>query len=248
MSTLRKLSALVAGMVCSLAASPTHALLSLNVTHDDTLLPGYVVNTFTLDSDEDISSAVAYSELTAGSMYDSDGSYRQSYFSTPGDSYISINNDPNFTGGLGYGDLTGGATAAFFDENGIGMTWFNICATDMGTDLHLMTLTFSIDTLGSLQFLTLPGYNGRIEATFDITDGVADFADLYIRESDPEPEHNSYPGTDPDPGTTPPPPNPNPIPYPNPGGGSHAIPEPAGLGVLGAIVAIVGGLHRKRLC
>lgn len=236
MNALRLTSALIP---LTLATAPVHALLSINVTHDDTLVPGYIVNTFTLDSDTDITSTVALTELTSGTMYDTDGAYKLSPFSTPGDSYISINNDPNTNGGLGYGDLTGhSAPAAFFDENGIGMAWFNVRDTDVGDDMHLMTLTFSNDTYGALQCLTLSASHGRLNALFDIAEGYADISVLDVTEPQPEPDPDPNPDPDPDL-------NPDPQPNPNPGG--NAIPEPVGLGVLAASAAVLGGLHRRRL-
>jgi hypothetical protein len=231
---------------CAIAAGPANALLSINVAQDDTTVPGWVVNTFTLDCDQDLLSMVALSDLTSGSMLNLPGVWPDTFSNGPGDSYYSINNDPNTNGGLAPGDL--GGYPGFFDENGIGMTWYNIGRSDIGIGLHLATLTFSEDTFGSLGFITYAG-DGYVEGTFDINDGIADLVQSYVSEPEPDPDpdpgNDPDPVTTPDPGTTPDPPPPTPIPYPNPG--SSAVPEPVGLGVLGAFVAIIGGLHRRRL-
>lgn len=223
--------------MCALATPQAHALLSINVTQDYTTVPGWVVNTFTADSDFDITIMVAYSELTSGSMLNLPSIFPETLSTGPGDSYFSINDDPYTSGWLGHGDLVGGTPDPFFDEHGIGMAWHNLRTTDIGTDLHLATLTFSEDTFGSLLFETLAG-DAEMRGTFDINGGIASLAQLYVQEPDTDPQ--SDPGSNPNTGGTP-------DSNPNPNTGGSAVPEPVGLGIFGAFVAILGGLHRRRL-
>lgn len=219
-----------------------HALLSINVTNDDTLVPGWVVNTFTADSDTDLTAAGALSNLTSGSLLQLPGFFPNTMPNGPGDSYISINNDPNTNSGLTAGDLvTSGPTPpATFDDAGIAMIWFNIGQNDLGTGLHLATLTFSADALGNLGFLASASGDYLVKGSFDIINGVAIPGEFIFFEPPPR--------TDPVPNPLPNPnPNPNPKPNPNPNPDGNAIPEPVWLGFLAVGAAVVGGLHRRRL-
>jgi len=250
MFTTRHLTAFaLSAALCSQA----HALLSINVLQDNTTVPGWVINTFTVDSvEQDITAVVAFSDLLSGSMLQVPGFYTFKQSNGPGDSYININDDPNTNGWLGYGDLVGGAPEAFFDETGIGMSWFNIRTSDIGIDMHLATLTFSDDSIGDFDLLVFNG-QGRRQSTYSIIDGFVEFTSTIDPRPIPDPPVDPNPLPDPgeDPGGNPggnPGSGGNP---PNPGSGGNSggntIPEPAGLGLIALAAATFGGLHRRRL-
>jgi hypothetical protein len=247
MSTTRNLLAVAVSVtVCSQA----QALLSVNVLQDNTTVPGWVINTFTADSDADLLSALASSNLSTGSMLQVPGFFLDKRSNGPGDSFININGDPNTISGLGAGDV--GDPTPRFDSTGIAMTWLNIRGTDIGTGMHLATLTFSDDAVGGLQFWV--GVGQRIlQEEYSILDGFVNLSSSYLPPPPPPPPPNDPPiDTNPLPD-----PNPGPGNDPNPGpglpgdlapdGGNNPIPEPAGLGLLGLCAAVIGGLHRRRL-
>lgn len=240
----------LAAVACALATGHAHALLSINVSHDDALVPGWIVNTITADSDTDVTAAGALSDLTSGSLLQLSGFFPNTMPNGPGDSYISINNDPNTNSGLTAGDLTRPEPPppATFDDAGIAMIWFNIGQNDIGTGLHLATLTFSADALGNLGFLASASGGYLAKGSFDIVNGVAIPGEFIFFE--PPPRTDPVPNPQPNPN-----PKPNPNPDLNPGGGlpgdlnldGNAIPEPVWLGFLAAGAALIGGLHRRRL-
>lgn len=240
---------LVAALVCAVACTPVQALLSVNVLQDNTSVPGWVINTFTVDSiEQDITVAVALSDLSSGSMLQVPGFYPFKQSNGLGDSYVSINDDPNTNGWLGSGDL-GGPEDAFFDETGIGMAWYNIGTNDTGLGMHLATLTFSSNAVGDFTLL-LAGSEGLRRSDYEILDGAIELYSTVDPRPIPDPPIDPDPLPDPgeDPGTGGGPIDPGPG-GGDPGGdgGSNTIPEPAALGLIGLVVAAFGGLHRRRL-
>jgi hypothetical protein len=245
MSMMRNL---FAGVLCVAVSSQAYALLSVNVLQDDTTVPGWVINTFTVDSDQDFTSAVALSNLFTGSMLQIPGPFTLKQSSGPGDSFININDDPNTISGLAAGDL--GGTAARFDSTGIDMTWFNTSTSDIGSGMHLATLTFSEDTAGSLELWAVSG-QGLRQNIYSITDGIAELTSTIAPRPLPDPpmDPDPLPEPDPGPGSGGDPPNDPPGTGGNPPG--HAtgspIPEPAGLGLFAVAAAGFGALRRRRL-
>jgi len=241
---------LLTAVVCATACTQAHALLSINVLQDDTSVPGWVINTFTVDSDADLTAAVALSRLNSGSMLQVPGFFGDKRSNGLGDSFFNINGDELTIAGLGAGDL--GSAAAIFDSSGISQTWFNIKSSDIGLGMHLATLTFSDDTSGSLEFLTTSAGDFLTKVSYGVTDGIATAGEIVVYEP-PEPPVDTDPL--PDPGDDDPVDNPgsggNPT-NPGPGGtpagdGGNTIPEPAGLGLIALAAAAFGGLHRRRL-
>ncbi len=247
---------LIAVTVCATACSQAQALLSLNVLQDNTTLPGWVINTFTVDTDRDLTVAAALSDLSSGSMLQVPG------FSNPvirpnglGDSYISINDDPFTSAGLTAGDLTQPAPPppVKFDDTGIAVVWRNIRTSDIGVGMHLATLTFSDDAVGDLEFWAV-SVEGKLKNKYSLDGGFVSLINSIPPPPLPDPPVDTDPLPDPDTGGSTDPGtggNTNPgsgLPgHITPDGNSNPIPEPAGLGLLGLCVALIGGLHRKRL-
>ncbi len=237
---------LLAVAVCATACSPVWALLSINVLQDDTTVPGWVINTFTVDSDTDVTAAIALSDLSSGSMLQVPGFFTLKRSNGPGDSFISINDDLNTVTGLGVLDLTipDPAPPTAFDDTGIAMLWFNTSTSDIGLGMHLATLTFSQDTMGSLDLWAGSGQGFR-QNIYSITDGFAELTSTIAPPPIPDPPIDPDPLPDPDPDPDPgsnDPPDGDPV-----SGGGNPIPEPAGLGLLAVAAAAFGGLHRRRL-
>lgn len=249
---------LLAVAVCATACSQAQALMSINVLQDDTTVPGWIINTFTVDSDTDVMIATALSDLSSGSILDLPGFFPQTASNGPGDSFVTINGNRNTSAGLSAGDL-GGASTASLNSSRIDLTWYTTNTDDIGLGMHVATFTFSDDAQGVLSFGVLASGQQRY-ALFTIADGVSimDKSSTYLPftlwvsrppvppipdpplDTDPLPD----PDPDPDPGNDP----------PDPGlpdviisdGGNNPIPEPAGLGLLGLCAALIGGLHRRR--
>lgn len=232
----------IAATACALCAGSTHGLMSIHVTHDDALLPGWVVNTFTADSDKDIFGLAAHSHIWQGSILNDPADYPFVLSSGPGDSYVSINNNPQTNASLGGGDA-GGQKTPIFDNTEIDLTWYSLSTTDFGLGIHLATLTFSDDTIASLSIrLFRGGEEFGYDRVFQVINGVASYDPRYngiqppyIPNPDPNPID---PNPDPDPGG-----GTGGNPYPN----GEPIPEPVWLGFLAASAALIGGLHRRRL-
>ena len=244
---------LIVSAVCAVACSQAQALMSINVFQDDTSVPGWVVNTFTVDSDTDLTAAVALTRLNSGSLLQVPGFFGDKRSNGLGDSYISINNDELTIAGLGAGDL--GSQAAIFDSTGISQTWLNTSTSDIGTGMHLATLTFSEDTSGNLEFIIAAASGFYTKIGYGLTDGIATEGEVVKYEPKPDPNPLPDPGDD-DPGENPggdPGDNPGGNPGGNPGsggnpsGGGSPIPEPAGLGLIALVAVAIGGLHRRRL-
>jgi hypothetical protein len=249
MSMMRNL---FAGVLCVAVSSQAYALLSVNVLQDDTTVPGWVINTFTVDSDTDVTAALALSELSSGSMLQIPGPFTLKQSSGPGDSFININGDLNTVSGLGVLDLTfpDPAPPTVFDDTGIAMLWFNISTSDIGTDMHLATLTFSADTAGDLELWAVSGQGFR-QNIYSITDGVAELTSTIAPRPLPDPPMDPEPLPEPDPGPGPGGDPPNDPPgtggSPTGPGSGSPIPEPAGLGLFAVAAAGFGALRRRRL-
>ncbi len=259
MSITRNLTAVV---VCATACSQVQALLSVNVLQDNTTLPGWVINTFTVDSDTDLTVAVALSELSSGSMLQVPGLFSNPIIrpNGPGDSYISINDDPFTNAGLTAGDLTRPADPppATFDDTGIAIVWRNTRTNDIGAGMHLATLTFSDDTVGDLELWALSVQGGKLMNTYSLDGGFVSLINSISPPPLPDPPIDTDPlpetgtggntGTGTGTGTGG---NTNPgsgLPGDSgPTGSNNPIPEPAGLGLLAVAAAMIGGLHRRRL-
>lgn len=236
----------LAAAVCALTTTGAQALLSVNVLQDNTTLPGWVINTFTVDSDTNLTVAAALTDLSSGSMLQVPGFYSPTRSNGLGDSYIDINGDLSTSWGLTVGDLTQpeAPPPATFDSAGIATVWSNIRFGDIGTGMHLATLTFSDDAAGGLELWTGTA-QGILKNMYTLDGGLFSLSSSIPPPPIPDPPIDPDPLPDPDPGTTPGTGPPNPIPYPDTGSG--AVPEPVGLGIFGAFVAVVGGLHRRRL-
>lgn len=233
---------LFAGITCAAACSQAYALLSVNVLQDDTTVPGWVINTFTVDSDTDVTVAEALSRLDSGSMLQVPGIFNSRQSNGLGDSFFNINNDGLTIAGLGAGDL--GNSNAIFDSTGISQTWFNIRTSDIGTDMHLATLTFSDDAVGDFDLIVASG-QGQRNSSYSILNGFIDLTSTIDPRPIPIPPDNPNPPSNPggNPGTGGTPPNPGSSGNP----GSNTIPEPVGLGLIALAAAAFGGLHRRRL-
>jgi hypothetical protein len=249
---MSKLSYTLATVVCVSIGSQANALLSINLQQDSTTVPGFVINTFTVDSDTDLLSAVALSDLSSGSILNLSGPIPVETFSNgPGDSFVTINGNPNTFIAGGAGDLGPSApVAAIFNDSLISLAWGSTSTDDIGLGLSLATFTFSEDAMGSLGMI-VGSQDTRWSGFFSIDSGAVSLA-----------SSSSFVVIDPDP--LPPTPNPNPNPNPgnnNPPTGNNPpptggnpppahdspIPEPAGLGLLAVAAAFIGGLHRRRL-
>lgn len=244
MKTCRLASAVLAGSV--LACNHAEALLTINVTSDTSLVPGYVVNTFTVDSDTDMTIAAALTDLNSGSILQVPGFFGPIKSNGPGDSYVSMNNSPNSLAFLGAADL-GGETGPTFNESLIDVTWYSTDTGDIGTGMHLATFTFSADAQGLLSLGVLTATEHEY-SLYSILDGMTIL--------DQVSSHPFVIGTGrPIPSPPPPPPPPAPTPDPNPGTGINpppdpggdAIPEPTWLGIVAAGTALLGVMHRRRL-
>jgi len=248
---------LIAVAVCASACSQARALLSINVLQDNTTVPGWVINTFTVDSDTDLTIGAALSDLSSGSMLQIPGFSTSPIQSNgPGDSFIDINGDPFSSSGLTVGDLTRPADPppATFDSTGIAMIWSNSRTSDIGIGMHLATLTFSDDAAGGLELWAASG-QGILKNRYSLDGGFLSLTrsippppipDPPI-DTDPLPDPNPGAGGNNDPGTGG---NTNPgsgLPGDTfPDGGDNPVPEPASLTLLGVCAAIFGGLRRRR--
>lgn len=236
----------VIALICASSSSQALALLTVNIFHDDTTVPGWVINTFTADSDIDLTSAAAFSAPVTGSILNLPGPVPvETFFNGPGDSFVTINGNPNTAANLGAGRTLGGATTPTLSSSLIDLTWYNTNADDIGLGMHLATFSFSEDATGELVMAVGTADGTVLLFHHLITDGFASLSSistLGTGDPDPNPPPNGSPA---------PTPTPDPSPPPDPGGDlfpdGNAIPEPVGLGLLGVGVALMGGLHRKRL-